>query len=125
MLKADYQRWNKLVETDHHDLNEEEIHQFVNELKDAVGEVIQECKKAYDYYNRLDYENTLLKVTSDKVHKGALFEPQDADDPHRLLCPDCEATLLTCDSLEKGLCPDCHTFYNYSEVMIKSGGIGV
>ena len=84
MLKADYQRWNKLVETDHHDLNEEEIHQFVNELKDAIGEVIQECKKAYDYYNHLEYENTLLKASTQKLDVLIALrgkEPKEEDYP--------------------------------------------
>jgi len=67
MLKVDYQRWNELIETDHHDLNEEELYQFVNELKDAIGEIIQERQKAYDYYNHIEYENTLLKASAQKL----------------------------------------------------------
>ena len=84
MLKVDYQRWIDLTETDHHDLNKEELSQFVNELKDAVGEVIQECKKAYDYYNHIEYENTLLRASAKKLDALIALrgkEPKEEDYP--------------------------------------------
>ena len=71
MLKVDVKRWNGLLKTDHHDLDESELSQLVNELKDAIRETMGKVKESYDYYNHVEYENTLLKaqVQADKEHQ--------------------------------------------------------
>ena len=66
MLKVDHKRWTDLTETDHHDLNQEELKQLVNELKDAVGEVLKEYETQWNYCTNLENENRLLKASISK-----------------------------------------------------------
>ena len=63
MLKVDHKRWNDLVETDHHDLDQVESHQLINELKDAVSEVLKEYEHLHSYVSNLENENSLLKAS--------------------------------------------------------------
>jgi len=63
MLKVDHQRWKDLVNTDSHDMNEEETSHFVLELKDAVCEVLKEYETLWGYVSNLENENSLLKTS--------------------------------------------------------------
>ena len=84
MLKTDYKRWNDLVETDHHDLNQDELTQFVCELKDAIGEILKEYESLWTYYSNVEYANTLLKASTKKLDVLIALrgkEPKEEDYP--------------------------------------------